>query len=720
MRRKHSLAIVLTAILSLAGGVVNVGRVFAANTYGINYSGGDQLSINNVIVDPTLSSLKAMYSSSMTFSVSNSNLWKPAYYDASGQCSKAYLLLFWDDNLISPSDDVFYMLSGDRYDMKVQFKKITTENSVATQANPYAVLASASGGVSIANPSLTFSDSECTVPYESLTPLRRSNEETVFIEFNAKLLRHGTNNAFISEGMFFGITDVDAAQSYQLRNRIAGTNKSLLSPGNIYVVSENKLDDGDPDLDNMLVQADPAGYNYIYSQYNDSHAIAMSNDNRLYIGLDTNVQEHGIDAVFGFVGSAGSSIRFYVNQATIRYRSDINGTISGIKNETIVHGEKPSGSESAPNTHFEFKYWVADVDATLDDNSVITAGQPMTSEDITHVIVNQDVTFTAIHEAVEYHITYGSDLHGIITGTEEESIVAGQNPSGSESTPEEYYELVHWVADVDVTLDDGSVIPANQPIAPEDVKHVVVDQDIAFTAVHEMIEYHIEYTSDPHGTITGTEEENVVVGQNPSGSEATPEEYYELVYWTADVDVILEDDMEIPAGQPISPEDIKNIVVDQDITFTAIFEKIQHTISYESEEGGEITGITEEPVDHEGSPSGSEATPDEGVEFDHWVADIDIILEDGTEIKAGEPITPEQVKQIIVDQDLTLTAIYREATSPAVPNTGNMVKGTHSSSNSTTITTIGGILVAVSALSFVTLKKLSLRKQANSRIIVRH
>ena len=47
-----------------------------------------------------------------------------------------------------------------------------------------------------------------------------------------------------------------------------------------------------------------------------------------------------------------------------------------------------------------------------------------------------------------------------------------------------------------------------------------------------------------------------------------------------------------------------------------------------------------------------------------------MILEDGTKIKVGETMTPEQVKKVVVTEELTFTAIHKTKSVIPVPNTG--------------------------------------------------
>ena len=81
--------------------------------------------------------------------------------------------------------------------------------------------------------------------------------------------------------------------------------------------------------------------------------------------------------------------------------------------------------------------------------------------------------------------------------------------------------------------------------------------------------HEVKYTSDENGTVSGITNEDVVDYGNPSGSQTTPKESYRFTHWTCDKDVNLEDGTTITAGSEITDAQIKNIVVLEDLTFTA-------------------------------------------------------------------------------------------------------------------------------------------------------
>ena len=168
-----------------------------------------------------------------------------------------------------------------------------------------------------------------------------------------------------------------------------------------------------------------------------------------------------------------------------------------------------------------------------------------------------------------YKVTYKSDPYGEITGITKEEVLSGENPSGTTENASTHYETDYWVADKDVTLENGDTIAKGTYITADQIEKVVVkDSDIEFTVYHKT--YTIEYKSDEHGKITGTEEENRNSKEHPGGSTQEPDEDYYFSHWVCDKKVELTDGTEIAAGSPITDEQIKQVKVTQNLVFTAI------------------------------------------------------------------------------------------------------------------------------------------------------
>lgn len=86
----------------------------------------------------------------------------------------------------------------------------------------------------------------------------------------------------------------------------------------------------------------------------------------------------------------------------------------------------------------------------------------------------------------------------------------------------------------------------------------------------------------------------------------------------------------------------------------------KYTVEYESDENGEIVApaLQEESVFSGDNPTGSTPTPNSGYHFTNcWTANVGVTLEDGNEYPADTHcLTPEQVQQVIVTEDIIFTA----------------------------------------------------------------
>lgn len=92
--------------------------------------------------------------------------------------------------------------------------------------------------------------------------------------------------------------------------------------------------------------------------------------------------------------------------------------------------------------------------------------------------------------------------------------------------------------------------------------------------------------------------------------------------------------------------------------FTANYETGKYKITYKSDKYGTITGIKEETLDYKSSPSGTTKTIKEGYKNLKWSVDKDVTLKDNTTILEGNPITESQIKEIVVKEDLVITAYH--------------------------------------------------------------
>ena len=648
MKKYLKMALAFVAAIFFSFRVLDV---FAANPYGMVFSGGELLGDGNVQIAPGLvNGLQPLVTNDIItgFVRSSSPLWKEGYVQIGSNCSKSSYFLV--QNASNTFNNLSYDLATDKYTLNVTIKGVHLESmdGSALDGTAHAVVFP-NNRLSFGGGYLIYTDNTCEeVAEPGVTNIRNV---AMFVELNIKLYNADKSAIFKSDALYFGIMDIDASQSYKILN-----SGNQLVPQNMYARSASDLQPSsdDPTRKNMYVP----GSNYIYAT-SGFNITESGNDVFVKAGLD--MQEDGLDIVFGYRnGAATSALGYYSPEYVVKYKSDGNGEISGLTTEDVLHGNKPSGSKTTPNVGFALDHWIADKNVTLASGATIAAGNSLTSKQVKQVIVKEDLVFTAIHRDAKLDVEYQSDINGIITGITDEKVVPNDNPSGSATRPDPGFALDHWEADKDVTLTSGDTIAAGNSLTSEQVTQVVVTENLVFTAIHRDIKLDVTYESDSNGTITGITDERVIPNDNPSGSESTPERGYAFDHWEADKDVTLATGDTILAGEPLSPDQVAQVVVTENLVFTAIHRDTKLNVKYESDEYGEITGITEEKVVPNDNPSGTEDTPERGYELEYWVADKDVTLTDGIEIEAGIPINLGDVEKVVVTEDITFTAIHRD------------------------------------------------------------
>lgn len=384
--------IVSSVLLALSGAVLCGSQVFATNQYGIEYSGGVDLSAQNVTVDADLiDGLTSLIDSSeMQVTFSNSAKWQTGYFRTTatpveGQqyCFPAKYFKVWE-NSTSPSDGISFTLSDSKYALDIRFDNVAFDGaSDLSESNSYAVSVGSTIGT-VEGGREVYSDSACNNQISGVKALHINDGAKLFAQVHTTLHKVGSTSPVVSDQMYTLIADIDASQSYKILN-----SDSLLKKGNMFARSISDLQPTDTEYRNKYV----ASGNYIYSE----DAFNIDNTSNIYAKLGTSTQQNGMDLVLGYAHPAGSWISFFGKQYTINYESDENGEVTGIVKEDVLSGEHPAGSVTEPGDGYLFSHWIADVDVTLADGTVIKAGEVMSSEQVELVIVEQDITFTGIH-----------------------------------------------------------------------------------------------------------------------------------------------------------------------------------------------------------------------------------------------------------------------------------------------------------------------------------
>ena len=450
-------------------------NVFAEN-YGIEYIGGEPLSADNVRIEPDLLSglTRVGYGKGVQLTLSDSSLWKSAYIKEDDYCREVPYIEITGNGFDESLENVYATFTRGSYSTKIDIKNVFVERSAIPEGYFYALTIDPYIEVGFR----LYVDNGCTEMVENLAYYGHKNLRDVFVETNISLHKNGKDEPFTANDLYFGLTDIDAGQSYRILNP-----DNMLTPENMFASSAEYLNGDDPDspLKNRYV----ADGKYIYSEINGRSYISTANLANIAVRIGEEAQRQGLNMVYGYTGSAGSGALFYAKQYVIEYASDENGLLTGIEKEAIISGDMPSGSTTVPVDNYMFDYWVADKDVALENGDVIGAGNPIAPEQVKQVVVTDNITFTAIHSTVHYEITYVSDDNGKIIGIKSEDVDIDGNPTGSTSAPDKNYEFGYWIADKDVTLENGEIISAGDPITSEQIRQVVITEDITFTAIHK-------------------------------------------------------------------------------------------------------------------------------------------------------------------------------------------------------------------------------------------
>ena len=444
-------------------------------------------------------------------------------------------------------------------------------------------------------------------------------------------------------------------------------------------------------------QSYPAGYHL--SNYDLS--IGTFN-NGSYSGENITITAHFKQLYGDITYAAGDNGKVSVSSEQVNFSSKT------IDNESVMVGSL-TGADPIPEAGFEFDHWEASEDVyNATDLSTIEKGEHLTTEQLKGgILVSKDTKFTAYFKQMKANVTYTSAGNGSVSSDSETvglskqssemvaGIVKGSTPKAAEGCIFDY-----WETDVDVYTYDPNTSQwvkhqAGTQIKTADLSSIWVTQDTKFTA-HFTRVYTFTYKAGPHGSVSPTTEV-VRADDTPAGPNISPDAGYAFDHWTADKDVEVadatqaimltgsEDDVApqagtttIQAGDPITAEQFALIVPTTDATFTANFVRVPpFTVSYTTDGNGSVADESETIENAFDSPAGTEVTANKGFEFDYWTASTDVQIpgEEGGDpvtIAKGEKITDEQLKQVLVTDDITFTAHFKQTA--VDPDGGDTIK----------------------------------------------
>ena len=406
--------------------------------------------------------------------------------------------------------------------------------------------------------------------------------------------------------------------------------------------------------------------------------------------------------------------------AKVTYKTDGHGSVSKSEESVELNEEYPCGAETlsvgktsgttanpTDSTKYAYDYWIADKAVYKYENDQLTtvsAGTKLTSPEDYYVA--EDVTFTAYFKQIAGDVTYKSAGHGSVSKESEEISFTEQaidaagtkamagTPTGSTPNPNDDYEFDYWTANVDViSVTDFSTLTAGSKITNDQLSSIYITKEAIFTAHFKHKPVTVTYKAEGNGSVDkGSEsveidkeyksgEETLPVGKL-GGAAATPTDStkYALDYWTADKAVYKYENNQlttIDAGTKLTS--IADYYVAEDVTFTAHFLRTAYDVTYNTAGHGAVSS-TSERVAVGSTPAGCTITPDDGYEFEHWIADVSVEVADEsvsqtsslsandagsqagtTTIAAGEPINDDQLKRAVsFSSDPVFTAHFKQ------------------------------------------------------------
>ncbi len=178
-----------------------------------------------------------------------------------------------------------------------------------------------------------------------------------------------------------------------------------------------------------------------------------------------------------------------------------------------------------------------------------------------------------------YTLTVKGDEHGTVTGTD--TYDAGSKAT-IEAKAKEHYHFVEWKEDGDKNAK----------------REITVNADATYTAVFAIDQHTVSVVAGEHGNVTGAEEGKKYDYGTTLTLEATADEHYHFVEWKEDKNTNAK----------------REITVNGDATYTAVFAIDQHTITVKAEHG-KVTGAG---IYDYGKTVKLTATADEHYHFVQW------------------------------------------------------------------------------------------------------
>jgi hypothetical protein len=261
---------------------------------------------------------------------------------------------------------------------------------------------------------------------------------------------------------------------------------------------------------------------------------------------------------------------FAIDQHTLKYSAEKNGSIEGAGTQSVDHGGSGSEVTAVPAEGYHFLSW-------SDGESMATRTDPN---------VTADLTVTASFAVNAYKLTYIAGEHGTIEGAGSQTVSHGSDGSRVTAVPAEHYHFTGWSDGVTTESRIDSKVTADLKVTP----NFALDQ------------YTLNYTAAENGSIKGSSRQSAPHSGSGSEVSAVPDNGYHFVSWSDGVNTANRIDKDVTG----------------DLAVSASFALNRYTLTYTAGENGILEGDSIQTVQHDSDGSPVTAVADEGYQFVQW------------------------------------------------------------------------------------------------------
>ena len=255
---------------------------------------------------------------------------------------------------------------------------------------------------------------------------------------------------------------------------------------------------------------------------------------------------------------------------TLAYSAGAGGTISGSMMQSINAGSSGYQVTAVPNAGYSFTGW---------SDGILTPAR-------TDASLSGNLNLTASFAPIGYSLHYTAGSGGSISGSSTQAVSYGGNGTQVTAVPDGSHNFSGW--------SDGVMTAARTDTN--------VQANLSVSASFVFKTYTLSYTAGSGGSISGSNLQSVNAGSSGSAVTAVPNSGYTFSGWSDGI-------------QTASRTDAS---VSQNLTLTANFSPVVHTVTYTAGTGGTISGTSSQSVSHGSSASQVTAVPNTGYSFSGW------------------------------------------------------------------------------------------------------